>query len=145
MKLPQTKSHQHWWIKSRAGRPRKSGLWGKCHLVKGDAQVATLGSGRILLILTGPKSSRATNLDPPNRLESVRWCPNEARGEFYRVSLPGSRETDGPVIVAEARIGEFGSSASRKMMPFSRPEIGKWKNEKCVKNKSWSESMQNKK
>ena len=36
------------------------------------------------------------------------------RGDFYPILCSGCRETDGPVIAAEPRIREFGSSASSK-------------------------------
>ena len=102
---------------------------------KETLKVDSFESSRILLILIGTKSSQVTKLDPLQRRKSVLWCPNEARGDFYRVSWPGCRETDGPVIVAEARIGEFGSSASRKMMPFSGGEGGREKSENRKKLK----------
>ena len=81
--------------------------------------------GRILLILTGTTSTHGTTLDPPHRRRLVLSCPNEARGDFYRVSWLGCRETDAPVIVAEARRGEFGSAASGRMVRFPPPGIRK--------------------
>ena len=39
---------------------------------------------------------------------------NSARGDLYPILWSGCRGTDGPVIAAEARIREFGSSGSNK-------------------------------